>query len=83
MVSSKLKGSSHLIIEAIVDDGPSAIFFLSKSKATKHAHIVRTTSAPGDSINKEQLDIRWLPSTGIELKKTDVNFDGDYRVKIF
>jgi hypothetical protein len=82
-ITAKLKGSSHLIIEAIIEDGPCATFFASKSTSTKHANIVRHTAAPGNSINKEQLDIQWLPGSGIELKKTNSNFDGTYRVKLF
>ena len=82
-VTSKLKGSSYLIVEAIIADGPCATFFLSKSKSTKHAHITRHTSAPGDSVNKEQLDVQWLPGGGIQLKKTNINFDGTYIVKLY
>jgi hypothetical protein len=83
LLSDKLKGSVQIIIEAIVDDGPSAVFILSKSKSSKEAHIVRLSSSPGDSTNKEQLNIRWNPGLGIELRKNNNGFDGDYTIKIF
>ena len=83
IVTPKLKGSSHLLVESIVPDGPCASFFLSKSKSTKYGHAQRISSAPGDSLLKESLDARWIPGTGIELKKTNTNFDGEYRVKLF
>jgi hypothetical protein len=82
LISNKLKGAVQLLIEADVSDGPCATFQASKSKSTKEAHILRQTSSPGDSINKEQLAIRWSPGTGIELKKTNTGFDGDYIIKI-
>lgn len=82
-ISSKTRGSVILIVESTSSDGPTATFNLSKSKNTKLAHIIRTSAAPGDSVNKEQLDVKWDISSGIELRKTDVNFDGTYRVKIF
>jgi hypothetical protein len=81
LVSDKLKGSIQLIIEAIVEDGPSGIFLLSKTKSTKHAHIVRQISSPGDSSEKEQLMVRWDPGSGIELKKTNNGFDGNYSIR--
>ena len=82
ITTTKLKGAVNLMIEAVVSDGPCAIFMASKSKSTKEAHIIRMTSSPGDSINREQLDIRWSPGSGIELKKTNTGFDGDYLIKI-
>lgn len=83
LVSSKLKGSFHLIAEAIVTDGPCATFSASKTSSSKHPNVVRLTASPGDSVNKEYLDIRWSPGSGIELHKTDTNFDGTYRIKLF
>jgi hypothetical protein len=80
-ITGKLNGSIQLIIEAVVDDGPCAIFLLSKSKSSKEASITRQTSAPGDSVNKEQLDIRWSPGLGIQLRKTNIGFDGEYMVR--
>jgi hypothetical protein len=82
LISTKLKGAVQLIIEADVSDGPCATFQASKSKSSKEAHIFRQTSAPGDSINKEQLVIRWSPGSGIEMKKTNNGFNGDYIIKI-
>jgi hypothetical protein len=82
LITNKSKGSIQLVVEADVADGPCAIFLASKSKSSKEAHIVRQTSSPGDSSNKEQLNIRWSPGSGIELKKSNSGFDGDYIVKI-
>ena len=81
LISTLLKGAYMLTINAIIEDGPVATFHIAKSKNTKQAHIVRLTSAPGDS-SLEQLEVRWLPSTGIELHKTGLNYDGLYTVKI-
>lgn len=82
IISTKLIGSVHIIVSSIIPDGPCATFFASKSKSSKHAHILRHTSAPGDG-SKEQLDIRWEPSEGIKLNKTGLNYNGSYSIKIF
>jgi hypothetical protein len=81
VISSDVIGAFIITVTSLVTDGPMAIFKLGKSKSTKHAHIVRDISAPGD-ITLEQLHIRWLPSSGIELRKSGVNYDGDYCIKI-
>lgn len=81
LISTELTGAFIITVTSLVTDGPMAIFKLGKSKSTKHAHIIRDISAPGDT-TKEQLNIRWLPLTGIELHKTGVNYDGDYCIKI-
>jgi hypothetical protein len=83
LVSDKLKGSIQILVEAIVEDGPSAVFLLSKSKSSKQAHIVRLVSSPGDSIQKERLNVRWSPGLGVELNKNNSGFDGGYTIKIF
>jgi len=83
VVSSKLKGAVHLIAEAIVNDGPCATFSASKTNSTKHPNVARLTASPGNSVNKERLDIKWEPGSGIEIHKNNTGFDGDYRIKLF
>lgn len=58
--------------------GPVGIFYLTKNKSDSYASISRVSHSPSDDFNK--LDLQWLPNSGIELCKTKVTFDGEYRI---
>ncbi len=73
-------GSLILLVKNLVSDGPSATFLLSKNEPSREASVFRMTSSDGVATN-EKLEIRWFPSTGIELRKTGLNYDGQYTIK--
>lgn len=79
-ILSEQKGDIFISVKNIITNGPSASFQLSKSEASKQSSYVRMSSSAGLN-TQEKLDIRWSPNSGIELKKTGVNYDGDYKVK--
>lgn len=62
------------------DAGPCAVFLMTKSEVTDHASIVRISSSPAVS-SGEQLEVRWLPNTGVEVRKTGNNYNGVFDVK--
>ena len=63
-------------------DGPTATFHMTKSEPTRPKNVNRLSASPGLT-SGEQLEARWEPSTGIEIHKTGVNYDGSYKVKIY
>lgn len=73
-------GAILLLIKNVVTNGPSATFMLSKSEGTREASIFRFTSSDGLNTN-EKLNVKWEIGTGIELHKTGINYDGEYRIK--
>ena len=75
-----LDGDIEISVKNIVLSGPSAKFALCKSEAPRQASIIRWSSMAGDT-TEERLKIRWLPNTGIELRKDGNGYDGVYRVK--
>lgn len=79
-ILSNQEGNLQLYIKNLVTNGPSASFTLSKSEPSRQTSYVRTTSSSGLN-TLEKLDIRWNPNSGVELKKTGINYDGDYQIK--
>lgn len=73
-------GNLQLYIKNLVTNGPSASFTLNKSEPSRQTSYVRTTSSAGLN-TLEKLDIRWNPNSGVQLKKTGINYDGDYQIK--
>lgn len=73
-------GSLLLLIKNLIPNGPSATFLLSKSEPGREPSISRFTSSDGLGTN-EKLDVRWLPNSGIQLRKTGMNYNGQYRIK--
>jgi len=73
-------GSIIVLVKNVVSDGPAATFLLSKNEPSREASVFRMTSSDG-VLSQEKLEIRWFPSTGIEIRKTGVNYDGQYKVK--
>jgi hypothetical protein len=59
--------------------GPCASFELSKNHPSRGASIIRHTSGAG-VLAEERLEIRWLPNSGIDIRKTGVNYDGTYTI---
>lgn len=81
LVDSSLSGDITVYIKNLITGGPSAIFNVTKSEASQQASITRTVSISGITTN-ERLLLTWSPNTGITLNKTDVNYDGLYKVKV-
>lgn len=81
LISNKLTGSFIITISNIISNGPSAIFHITKNDPLKTSHIVRTVASPGNNTNIF-LELSWPPSSGIYLKKTGIQYDGSYKVKI-
>ena len=75
-------GTFDFIISNIVVGGPCGKFTLMKPDASRNASVQRWGSNAG-SITFERLEMRWLPNTGIELRKNKVNYNGQYRVRYF
>lgn len=80
-VSNRLRGSYVISVNNIVEHGPTGIFHVAKSEASRHAHVVRTVATPGNMSNTT-LMVSWPPNSGIKLFKSGNSFDGSYRVKI-
>lgn len=80
LISNNLKGSYVITISNLVLNGPSAVFNVTKSESTQHAHIARTVASPGQA-SRTLLKISWPPNSGIYLSKTESAYDGSYRVK--
>jgi hypothetical protein len=81
LVVNLFKGVVRMQVKNIVTNGPSASFELSKSESSQDPSYVRTMSSAGIGTN-ERLHARWIPGSGIEIKKSGVNYDGQYKVKI-
>ena len=81
VVSSYIKGSYIITISNLVFNGPSGIFHVTKSDASRDAHIVRTVASPGYQSNTF-LQVTWPINSGIIISKTDNSFDGSYKIKI-
>ena len=75
-------GSFDILVANSVIGGPTAKFTILKSESTRHASIQRWGATHGTS-SLERLEIRWLPGTGIELRKNGTGHDGLYKVRYF
>jgi hypothetical protein len=81
VIASDLSGNFTINIKNVVVDGPSATFLLAKSSSTRYPAYTRNVSMSGATSN-EKLDVSWDPGSGVKLRKTGVNYDGDYKVII-
>lgn len=79
-ILSHTEGDIFISVKNIIPNGPSGSFQLSKSEPSRYSSYTRMSSSAGITTN-ERLDIRWNPNTGIELKKTGIGYDGEYRIK--
>lgn len=75
-------GSFFISVKNEVVDGPSANFAITKNRTTGLPSVVTLASVPGVGTG-EVLELRWLSGGDIELHKTGINYDGDYRVTIY
>ena len=80
-ISTDLTGNFTVNIISVVSNGPSATFLVVKSDSSTYPGFTRTVSIPGTTTN-EKLDLKWDPGSGIFLKKTGVNYDGNYKIAI-
>jgi len=82
-ISNTMYGTYTLTIKKRENDGPTAIFNISKIDQNSPAHIVRTVGTPGISIDtRVMLLLKWLPNENIKIYKTHSSFDGLYTVKL-
>ena len=79
-ISSAQSGVIDIHVKNIIPDGPSASFNLVKSSPSMNPGFVRFASCAGDTTG-EKLKLRWSPGSGIEIRKTGLGYDGDYKVR--
>jgi hypothetical protein len=75
-------GVFDIIISNVVTNGPCAKFTIMKGSPSRNPSIQRWGSNSGNTTN-ERLEMRWLPNSGIELRKNGNNYDGDYKLRYF
>ena len=75
--SSELRGNYIYHIDNDLK-GPTGIFYATKSNMNFHASISRVTQSFSDDFNK--LELRWLPNSKIQIRKTKSTYDGNYRL---
>lgn len=80
LVLNTLSGSLLILVKNLVSGGPSATFLASKSESYMEASISRLTTSSGNASN-ERLRIKWDINSGISLRKTGNNYNGQYYVK--
>lgn len=78
-ISTQLTGNFMISVKNVVVNGPSATFTVVKSNSSSYPGCARISSFPGTTSN-EKLDISWDPGSGIKLKKTGNNYDGNYSI---
>jgi hypothetical protein len=81
LISSILYGSYIITIKNIVNNGPSAIYNLSKKNSSVLPHRIRINSCP-DIASSTYLNVTWDISSGIFLSKSTGSFDGSYDIKL-
>ena len=74
-----VKGGSYIATVTPYEDGPTACFAISKMKESQIGQFVRLTAHPGAFTN-EQLEFSWPRNGLLKLKKTGLNYDGQYLV---
>ncbi len=80
-VISDTSGTMFVSVKNVVTDGPSSHFQISKSESSQSGDITRLTNSFG-ATSLEYLELRWLSGSGVELRKTGINYDGNYQIKI-
>jgi hypothetical protein len=73
------EGVYKVTVKNGMSGGPCAQFELSKNHPSRGASIIRNSSGAGIT-TEERLEVRWLPTNGIDIRKTGVNYDGTYTV---
>jgi len=75
-----LKPGSYIVtVSPLFDGGASATFSISKSSQFSTAHIIRTTSSPGNDFH-EELELTWPENSQLLLRKNIYNNNGEYLV---
>ena len=82
VISPLTSGQARISVKNVVPYGPSGSFETTKSESTMGAEYTRLTLSHGLTTG-EALDISWPSGSGIKLKKTGVNYDGQYRIKLY
>lgn len=80
-ISSSLKGSFVIKVDNLILNGPSGVFNITKSEASREGHCNRISASPGYNTSTT-LRVSWPANSGILLRKTGSDYDGSYRVKI-
>lgn len=79
---SVLKGQIRVSVVNIIPDGPCASFEFSKNNPSQFPSQHRFSSSAGLT-TFERLEMRWLPGETLSIRKTGVNYDGLYNIKIY
>lgn len=82
LISSITKGVVKIYVKNVILNGPSAIFELCKSESDQNPGSYNRTGSSSGVTSSEELELRWDPGSGIELKKNGANYDGNYSVKV-
>lgn len=80
-ISDNLSGVYTISVRNIISGGPCGKWNAIKNDSYKNNKPDRVFSSAGLN-TEERLELRWNANTGIELKKTGNNYDGQYRVTI-
>lgn len=80
-VITSTSGSVNFVVKNIVANGPSASFSISKNSSIINGNPNRTVSCAGIG-TLERLDIQWLASGPLQIRKTGMNYDGVYNIII-
>jgi len=73
------EGLFKIIVKNGMSGGPCASFEVAKNHPSRGASIVRYSSGAG-LLGEERLEIRWLPNSGIDIRKNGTNYDGTYTI---
>lgn len=73
-------GDLEISVFGTIPQSPCGKFLISKNDPARNSSIVRTMSFAGTTTN-ERLEIRWQPFQSIQIRKTGLQYDGQYRVK--
>lgn len=73
------EGLFKITVRNGMSGGPCASFEVAKNHPSRGASIIRNSSGAG-IIAEERLEIRWLPNSGIDLRKNGPNYDGTYTI---
>lgn len=75
-------GVFDIMIVNIVTGGATAKFTSSKNVASRQASVNRWGCMPSAD-GLVRLQMRWLPNSGIEIRKNGTGYDGNYKVIYF
>ncbi len=77
-----LKCGSYMIAVSPVnlEGAPTACFNVSKNSVSEPASITRASADSGRSMYAEQLELLWPANSFLLLRKTSVNYDGQYLI---